>query len=291
MHTANLEIDLLRSFAAVADTGSFTAAAELVARSQSAVSVQVKRLEQALGQRVFERTSRSLALTPAGQLLLGYARRILELNDESVRRIAGPPVAGEVRLGITEYFVPTELPALLARFTAAYPGVHLEVSMGLSAELREDLGRKRLDVALVRLAPSERARAIWSEPQAWVAAEGLELAPGAAVPLALLPEPCVLRRHAIESMKRAKRPAHVAFTGSSMASVQAAVRAGIGVSIVPRSSVASGMRILPKGRSYPDPGPLHIGVLRGAGARPEVVEALERVVAQALQVVALSRRV
>ena len=101
MTTANLDIDLLRSFAAVADTGSFTAAGELVARSQSAISIQIKRLEEALGQKVFERTSRSLALTPAGETLLGYTRRILELNDESFRRIAEPPVTGVIRLGIT----------------------------------------------------------------------------------------------------------------------------------------------------------------------------------------------
>src|SRR5215510_2972409 len=161
MHAANLDIDLLRSFAAVADTGSFTAAGELVARTQSAVSVQVKRLEEIVGRRVFERTSRSLALTPAGETLLSYARRILELNDESVRRIAEPPVAGLIRLGITEYFVPNELPAILARFAAAYPSVHLEVRMGLSRELREEMVAERLDAVLVRLAPHERAKAIW----------------------------------------------------------------------------------------------------------------------------------
>src|SRR5260370_31291670 len=139
MHSANLDIDLLRSFAAVADTGSFTAAAELVARTQSAVSVQVKRLEEIVGRRVFERTSRSLALTPAFETLLGYARRILDLNDESVRRIAEPPVAGEIRLGITEYFVPNELPAILAPFAATYPDVHLQVCIAPSPALRAEL--------------------------------------------------------------------------------------------------------------------------------------------------------
>src|SRR6185436_19574751 len=162
MHAANLDIDLLRSFAAIADTGSFTAAAELVARTQSAVSVQVKRLEEIVGRRVFERTSRSLALTPAGETLLGYARRILELNDESVRRVAEPPVAGTISLGITEYFVPNELPQILARFAAAYPGVRLEVRMGLSRDLRQDMAAGALDAALVRLAARERAKAIWS---------------------------------------------------------------------------------------------------------------------------------
>jgi DNA-binding transcriptional LysR family regulator len=289
MHTANLDIDLLRSFAAVADTGSFTAAAELVARTQSAVSVQVKRLEEIVGRRVFERTSRSLALTPAGETLLGYARRILELNDESVRRIAEPPVAGEIRLGITEYFVPNELPAILARFAAAYPDVHLEVRMGLSRDLREELARKQFDAVIVRLAPRERDQAIWSEPQVWVAREGFEPARGAVLPLALLPAPCVLREHALESLKRLKRPWKIAFTGSSMVSVQAAVCAGLGVSILPRSSLLPGMQVLPKGRNYPDPGPLDVGVLRGVGARTDIVAALERVVSQTLDVLALTR--
>ena len=289
MHTANLDIDLLRSFAAIADTGSFTAAAELVARTQSAVSVQVKRLEEIVGHRVFERTSRSLALTAAGETLLGYARRILELNDESVRRIAEPPVSGEIRLGITEYFVPNELPAILARFAAAYPGVHLEVRMGLSRDLRQELAQKMLDAVIVRLAPRERDHAIWSEPQVWVAREGFEPARSAVLPLALLPAPCVLREHAILSLRRLKRPWKIAYTGSSMVSVQAAVRAGLGVSIVPRSSVLSGMQILPKGRNYPDPGRLDVGVLRGAGTRAEIVAALERVARQALDALALRR--
>src|SRR5690349_2173725 len=154
--TANLDIDLLRSFAAVADTGSFTSAADLVARSQSAVSVQIRKLEDIVGKRILERTSRSLELTPAGATLLDYARRILALNDETVRRIAEPPMAGVIRLGITEYFVPTALPRLLARFAAAYPGVQLEVRMGLSAELRELLGAGALDAAIVRRTARDR---------------------------------------------------------------------------------------------------------------------------------------
>src|SRR5262245_64021211 len=137
MPGANLDIDLLRSFAAVADSGSFTGAGELVARTQSAVSVQIKRLEIIREHKVFDRTSRSLALTPADETLLSYARRILELNDESMRRIAEPPVAGLIRLGITEYFVPTELPRILGRFAGAYPGVQLEVCLGIWSGLAE----------------------------------------------------------------------------------------------------------------------------------------------------------
>jgi|SRR5215813_6228273 len=291
MIAANLDIHLLRSFAAVVDCGSFTAAGELVARTQSAVSVQIKRLEEILGKTVFERSSRSLTLTPAGETLLGYARRILELNDESVRRIVEPPVTGVIRLGITEYFVPTELPQILARFIAAYPGVHLEVRMGLSRDLRNEIAAGTLDAAIVRLAPHERAKAIWSEAQVWVAREGCEPKGGEVVPLALLPAPCVLREHALDCMKRLKRRWKLSFTGSSMASVQLAVVAGLGVSIVPRSSLLPGMQVLNRGREYPDPGRLHVGVQRGASARKDIVDALERVIGQTLNVVAVSRAV
>lgn len=284
---ANLEIDLLRTLVAVADTGSFTAAAELVARTQSAVSLQIKRLEEIVGQRVFERTSRSIELTPAGATLLEFARRILDLNDESVRRLAEPPVTGLIRLGITEYFVPTELARILARFAAAYPGVQLEVRMGLSRDLRQALSEGALDAVIVRLGPNERDKAIWSEAQVWVCREGMEPVRGETVPLALLPAPCVLREHAIASMTRQRRAWKVAFTGSSMASVQAAVNAGLGVSIVPLSSVALGMKVL--GRGYPDPGRLDIGVVRAARTPRDVMDALQRVINQTLGVLLVSR--
>lgn len=289
LRTANLEIDLLRSFAAVADTGSFTAAAELVARTQSAVSVQVKRLESIVGRRVFERTSRSIALTPAGEMLLGYARRILALNDATIRDIAEPPVTGRIRLGITEYFVPNNLPAILARFAAAYPGVRLEVRMGTSRDLREQLARKAFDAVIVRLARRERVHAIWSEPQVWVAPEDFEIVRGAVLPLALLAAPCVLREFALDLLKRRRRPFKIAFTGSSMVSVQAAVRAGLGVSILPRSSLLPDMQLLPKTRDFPDPGTLDVGVVSGAGARTDIVAALERVIGQTLDVLTLKR--
>src|SRR5689334_7171654 len=174
----NLELDLLRSFAAVADTGSFTAAAELVARTQSAVTMQIKRPEDTLGRRVFERSSRALALTNDGEVLLGYARRMLELNDESLRTIARPPVTGRARLGVTEYFVPNELPRILSRFAAAHPGVQLDVRMGLSRDLRVELDAGRLDAAIVRLDANSKAGSIWKEPEHWAAAEGFEIGRG-----------------------------------------------------------------------------------------------------------------
>jgi DNA-binding transcriptional LysR family regulator len=253
--------------------------------------MQVKRLEEQLGRRVLERTSRSLAVTDEGRVLLEVARRMLALNDEGLRRVGGAPLAGRVRLGVTEYFVPNELAGLLARFARAHAGVQLDVRMGLSRELRAELEAGRLDAAIVRLEPGKAGVApIWSEPQHWVCAEGAAPAKGEVVPLVVLPEPCVLRRFALETMKRQGRAWRLAYTGSSMASVQAAVLAGLGVSIVSRSSLAPGMQVLPRGRAWPDPGALDIGVLQGRGARPEIVAALEAVARQSLAVIGASAR-
>jgi len=274
MALANLDIDLLRSFAAVADSGGFTAAAGLVARTQSAVSMQIQRLEEAVGHRLFDRSPRALALTPQGEALLDSARRILALHDETVRKLTAAPVAGTVRLGVTEYFVPNELPALLARFAASHPGVQLEVRMGLSRDLRQELQAGRLDAALLRIEGEAATDALWREPQAWVSAEHWREPAGGPIPLVVLPRGCVLRDFAIAALERRQRAWHLAYTGSSMASVQAAVRAGLGVSIMARSSVLPGMRVLPAGRRWPGPGTLAIGLLEGKGAPRGVAEAL-----------------
>lgn len=286
---ATLDLDCLRTFAAVADTGSFTAAGERVSRTQSAVSMQVRRLEETLGRPVLLRNSRGVALTPEGAILLEQARRLLDLNDETLRRVARPGISGRVRLGVTEYFVPERLPGILARFASAHPAVELEVRMGLSRELREALAAGRLDAALVRLESREGAAALWTEPQVWAAAEGWSAARGTPVPLVLLPAPCPLREHAIASFRRRGAPARVAYTGSSMASVQAAVLAGLGVSILPRSSVRPGMREIPSGRAFPDPGVLRVGVLEREGAGREIVAALEEVCRESLGAAAAAR--
>lgn len=285
----NLDIDLLRTFAAVADSGSFTAAASMVARTQSAVSMQVKRLEDAVGKRVFERSSRSLALTRDGDLLLGYARRLLELHDESLRRLKAPPVTGQVRLGVTEYFVPNQLPVILARFAQRHPGVRLDVTMGLSADLRRALREGKLDAAIVRTTDAaEGKNALWHEPQHWVAAEGFEVPDP--IPLVALPPGCVLRDFAIETFKRGRRAWRLAYSGNSMASVQAAILAGLGVSILSASAVVPGMRILAGRRAWPDPGPLAAVLLQSRTAPAAVVAAFEGVIREALATATIGSR-
>lgn len=290
MKTRNLDMDLLRSFAAVADTGSFTAAAEVVARSQSALSVHIKRLEQLAGCMVFERTSRYLALTPAGETLLGYARRILELNDETLRRMMEPTVTGEIRLGVTEYFLPGQLAQILGRFAASYPNVHLEIRTGLSMDLRHELNEGELDVAIALVGPQDKIKPIWKEPQQWVAREDFTFkSEGNVLPLVVLPQGCIFRNYAMQTLKKARQPYRIAFTGSSMAGVQAAVMAGLGISIMPRSSVLNGMKVLNGGKLFPSPGLLKFAILPSREAPLDIVAALENILVQTLRTLAATR--
>src|SRR5258708_19828137 len=135
MRYPDLEIDLLRAFVAVTETGSFTSAAEIVGRSQSAVSQKILRLEEILNRRVFDRTSRSLTLTRDGEQLLVTARRMLESNDALMRDLSGPAAVGNIRLGISEDFVPRQLPQLLTRFNLPSPPVSLHLLTSLSSQL------------------------------------------------------------------------------------------------------------------------------------------------------------
>jgi DNA-binding transcriptional LysR family regulator len=202
MRWPDLEIDLLRAFVAVADCGGFTPAADVVGRTQSAVSQKVKRLEGATGKRLFERTSRSLTLTRHGDLLLGYARRIIALSDQAARELMAPPARGLLRLGVAEDFIPHQLPRLLARFARGHPGVRLDLTTGMSCDLVERLEAGALDLALAsRDGMARRGRLIWSEPLAWIAAADFALDPDAPVPLVTLAPPCTYRQTATEALE------------------------------------------------------------------------------------------
>lgn len=249
---ADLEIDLLRCFVAVAEQGSFTAAAPLVGRTQSAVSQKILRLEEILGGRVFDRSSRSLSLTPEGERLLASARRILDLNDETLRQFVAPSAAGTLRLGVCEDFIPHQLPRLLARFARSYPGLRLELRTGLSCDLLAALNDGALDLALAkRDGRMRQGRVIWREPLAWIAADGFQLDPDRPVPLVLLPTPCTYRHLALETLEVAGRESMVVCTASSLMGIQAAVAGGLGMTVLGRSFMRDGLKLLETPASWP----------------------------------------
>ncbi len=245
MHYPDLEIDLLRAFVAVAETGSFTAAADVVGRSQSAVSQKVLRLEEILDRRVFDRTSRSLSLTRDGERLLVSARRMLEFNDTVMRELREPPAVGTLRLGISEDFVPAQLPGLLARFSRAYPGVHLDLMTGLSCELLAAYDDERIDAVIAKKdGTAQRGRVIWREPLVWMAATDYQLDFSRPARLVMLRPPCSYRELMIASLDAVRREWTAVCTASSLMGVRAAVAGGLGVTVLGRSFVQQDMQIL-----------------------------------------------
>jgi len=246
MRLPDLDLDLLRGFVTVAEPGGFTAAGQALGLTQSAISLKVKRLEDILGRRVFERTSRSIALTREGETLLAYARRMLALNDEAVRRMVAPPMAGRLRLGVADHFIPRNLAPVLARFARVYPELRLEVEVGRSHELRAAADRGELDLVLGKRRDGEIAgRPIWTEAVVWAAAADFAAPEGRPLPLAMLPPGCMFRDRALAALARANIAFEVVYTSASLLGVAAAAQAGFAVTVLGRSGFPPGLREVP----------------------------------------------
>ena len=254
MQAGDVDIDLLRAFIAVAETGSFTAAAEVIARSQSAVSQKIIRLEEVLGMRVFERTSRALTLTPEGERLLVGARKMMVHFDNFVREIREPEGVNVLRLGISENLVPTQLPRLLSHFSKLYPDIQLELTTGLSNDLLADHEAGLLDVVIAKRkisATAQRGRIIWREPLVWIAAKDYEIEASRPVRLVMMRPPCAYRTIMIEAMASVRREWTSACLASNLIGVQAAVAGGLGITALGTSFLQEGMRIVEPSEKLP----------------------------------------
>jgi DNA-binding transcriptional LysR family regulator len=282
---ANLDLDLLRAFVTVAETGSMTSAGERLRRSQSAVSLQIKRLEDCLDLRLFDRSPRAVRLTAAGERLLSQARSMLALNDAILDELAEPALEGTVRLGTPEDFATTHLPAVLARFAESHPRVSLEVSCDLTLNLLDRFGAGEFDLVLVKreLTGGEAGVRVWREPLVWAANPRFDPAAAGPLPLVVSPNPCVYRARAVSALDRAGRPWRIAYTCGSLAGSQAAVRAGLGVTVLPRDMVPDDLAAIDDPDELPDLHDTEIALLAArslsAPARrlhDHIVKALER---------------
>jgi len=246
MPARNLDLDLLRTFTAIVDLGGFTRTAEQLGRTQSTISLQIKRLEEMVGHALFRRAGRGVELTHEGELLLGYARGMLRLNDEARARLAEPEIEGTVRLGTPEDFATEHLPAVLARFATSHPRVLLEVRCDFTVNLLEAFSRGEFDLVLVKREPQGPGdgAVVWREPLVWAGAVTLPPGTEQTLPLVLAPQPCVYRRRALAALERIGRPWRISYTSPSLAGTQAAVRAGLGVTVLPRDMVPGGLRVL-----------------------------------------------
>jgi DNA-binding transcriptional LysR family regulator len=240
-----LGFELLRAFVTVADCGGFHRAAEQLNLTQSTVSQQIKRLELETQRPLFRRTTRSVALTDEGEMLLGDARRLLKLEEAARQRLVAPRLSGTVRLGVVEEVAGGSLPSALGRFAAVHPGVKLEVQIGVSAELIEQLDAGRLDVAFAkRPLGTSKGRLVWREPLVWAAADTFDLTPGAALPLALYRDRSVSREAALAALQGGELAWEIVYTSPSLTGVRAAALAGLAITPLPASAVIAGLRVL-----------------------------------------------
>jgi DNA-binding transcriptional LysR family regulator len=241
---ADLDIDLLRTFMAVYRLGSFSAAAGKLARTQPAVTLQIKRLEARIGGLVIDRSrSREISLTPAGYLLLDYASRILETHDEAVSRLTTPRLTAFVRMGILEELGTVRLPALLRSFAAVFPDAKPHVQVKLSNELLTEIMYGRLDLAVVVCDPDHpNALPLWLESLVWVGASGLSMPFSNSLPLVSLPDPCFYRRVAVKGLADAGISWSQACISTTMVGVRASVLAGLGVTVMGKTEINEGLR-------------------------------------------------
>jgi DNA-binding transcriptional LysR family regulator len=240
-----LDFELLRAFVAVAECGGFHRAAERLNLTQSTVSQQIKRLELETQCPLFRRTTRSVALTDDGEMLLGEARRLLQLEEAARQRLGAPRLSGTVRLGVVEEVADGSLPSALARFAALHRGVKLEVQIGVSMELIEQLHAGLLDVVCAARPPgSTKGRLVSRESLVWAAADTFDLVPGEALPLALYRERSVSREVALAALQDSELTWEIVYTSPSLTGLRAAALAGLAITPLPESTVIAGLRIL-----------------------------------------------
>lgn len=278
-----MDLGLLRTFVSVVDAGGFTRAGERVHKTQSTVSQQIRRLEEQVGLPLLDRNSRAVALTDDGERLLGYARRLLALNDEANAVLSGRPAAEVVRLGVPEDYAVERLPRLLAGFARENRRLRLDVRCDLSVRLRADVESGDLDIALVKQEPGRPgALHCWREPLCWVGPAAEDLHREDPLPLVLFPQGCVYRNRAVHELERAGRRWRVAYSSPNHAGVRAAVSGGLGVSVLPHSALPPGARFLGVADGMPVLPETELALLVGRSARGSGVELVTGLLTESL---------
>ena len=279
-----LDLTLLQAFAAVVDSGSFTRAAQYLCRTQSAVSMQLRKLEDLTGHQLLHRDSRNIKLTEEGEVLLGYARRMIRLNEEALVAMDQPHAQGHVRLGMPDDYAHQFLPGVLAHFAHAYPRVQLEVIGALSGDLLNRVEAGELDVALITRQPKRRrGQVLRTEHLVWTGSRqhlAYEVSP---LPLALFPEGCVFREHALAALDAAQIPWRIAYSSQSFAGGKLAVSGGLALTVVAQSMVPPEWRTLGAEQHLPRLPEIEIALHRAPGTLSPVVALLEAQLVAAVQ--------
>lgn len=254
-----MDTELLKAFVAVTETGGFSSAGKLLHRTQSAISLQIKRLEDRMGESLLKRSSRQVVLTQAGGRLLPYARHILKLHDEALRALGAESPETLIRLGISEEQASAYLPDLLPRFASEYPEVRIEVICAASAKLVEHFQEGLLDIALtIRHRPTKSGELLGHEPLVWVVSTEQLLESWDTLPLALNPEGCIFRAHAFAALGKADMKWDVRYTSQSPTGVNLPVQQGLAATVKTPRSVPEGCLIAGEAAGLPELGYVEI---------------------------------
>ena len=280
---ANLDVDLLKTFLAIADFGSFTRAAEEVNKTQSAVSMQMKRLEDLVACPLFAKDGRNSRFTPDGERLVDYARRMVAMNDEAVSAFTKPELTGAIRFGTPDDYADKFLPEILARFARTHPLVTVDVDCLNSSVLFERVKRSEMDLAVVTFGcdiitdePVRREKLVWVT-SARHSVHMLDV-----LPLAVSHAGCDWRSKVVKSLDSAGRKFRVAYSTPNSNAVNAAVMQGLAVGAMPELCVRPSMRVLTEKDGFPALGTFDIGLVRKPGKSNSAIEALARHVTESL---------
>lgn len=284
MGAMDLDIDLLRCFVAVVDTGSFTLAGDVVGRTQSAVSQRVKRLEDLIQRQLFMRESKELALTRDGEIFLSHARQMLTFNDTTVRAFSPKPAPARLRLGVADDFVPHHLAGLLQHLRRTHSDMEVDVLTGMSCGLNRAFDAGDVDLVFAKKdGDAKRGRVIWREPLCWISADGFRFDPEEPLPLVLLQPPCAYRAVALDTLDKSGCGFRIACTAESIMGVQAAVECGMGVTVLGRSFVRSGLAQIPALHGLPMLPYTEITLLGEQRVAPQIIHTLVEFICEALR--------
>lgn len=271
----NFDVDQLKSFLAIADTGNFTRAAADVNKSQSAVSMQMKRLEETIGHPIFARDGRASRLTADGERLVDYARRLVALNDEALHTFSKTELTGTVRFGTPDDYADLFLPEILARFNRTHPQVNVDVECYQSAVLANHVRKAELDLAVVTFNGGDiKGEALMSTDLLWVTSSRHQTHLAKVLPIAAASISCEWRKLVVKTLEKEKRDYRVAYLSPNFSTVCAVVTQGLSVAAMPRICVKPGMRILTAADGFPKLGAFDIGLIQKPGKASRAAQAL-----------------
>ena len=270
----NLPTDLLRAFVTVIELGGFTQAAEWLGRSQPAISLQIKRLEQLVEQTLLIRSGQQLELSQAGQLLFRYAKQILAINDEAVAQFSKTAVSGKIHFGIPSEFATTLLPKIVGRFAQAYPNVTLEVTCALSKQLLSEPHQYDLILALHDDPSTAGDNLVKEDDLVWVTGIDHDAHLQRPLPLIVAPKGCIYRKRGAEQLKDNNRDWRIVYTIPDLTGIQAAINEGLGVTVLAKSTVPENLRILKPSEKLPKLGKVGISLIHQSNESSEAISRL-----------------